>query len=137
MAHLDKLTITNRVIAAAKPRHKPDSVDYRRRKLIASLEEQIELAELAIEDQPVKLKRKRGHQVVEVRPRLWWRAVPDGHVYTQILYNKVPLNLGRRGTSIEVGSLKKLPAAYRTVIRAVKAGELDQAIEAARRRSRS
>jgi len=136
MGHLDKLKISRRVISAARPRRKGDTVEYRRGKLIANIEEQIELALLAHEDKPLELSRKRGHRVVTVRPRLWWKADPDGHVFTQIRYNKVPLNLRGQGTTIEVGPLKKLPAVYRAVIRAVKAGELDNAIAIAARRSR-
>ncbi len=136
MRHLDKLEISRRVIAAARPRHKGDTVEYRRDKLIAHLEEQIELAQLALDDKPLELKRKRGHDVVRVRPRLWWKVEPDGHVFTQIRYNKVPLNILGRGTSIEVGPLKKLPSVYKTVIKAVKAGELDISIENAAKKSR-
>lgn len=136
MGYLDKLEVSKRIIAAARPRHKTESMEYRRAKLIANLEEQIELANLALLGKPLQLKRKRGHQVVSVRPRLWWNTEPDGHVYTQIRYNKVALMVGRRGTSVEVGPLKRLPTIFRTVIKAVKAGELDQAIKSAARKSR-
>jgi hypothetical protein len=129
MGHLDKLKVTKRVIAAAKPRRKTDTKEYRRKKLIANIEEQIELAELALEGEPLQLERKRGHKVIKVRPRLWWKEGPDGEIVTEVRYNKVALYIGRRGNTIEVGSLKKLPAAYRTVIKAVKAGEFDQAIQ--------
>lgn len=131
MGHLDKLKVSKRVILAARPRRKIDTNEYRRAKLVAHIEEQIELANLALQVKPLQLARKRGHTVVAVRPRLWWRAEPDGMVHTQIRYNKMPLNIGGRGTSIEVGPLSKLPAVYRTVIRAVKAGELDSAIQRA------
>jgi len=136
MGHLDKLKVSKRVIAAARPRRKTETVEYRRKKLIANIEEQIELAQLALENQPLRLKRKRGHNIVTVQPRLWWKAVPEGRVYTEIRYNKVALNIGGRGTSIEAGNLKKLPEIYRTVIRAVKSGELDNAIKNAVRKSR-
>jgi hypothetical protein len=79
----------------------------------------------------LQLKRKRGRQVVTVRPRLWWKVEPDGHVATQVRYNKVALKVKNGGTTIEVGPLKKLPATYRKLIRAVKAGELDSAIAVA------
>lgn len=137
MGHLDKLKISKRVIGAARPRHKGDIVDYRRSKLIAGLEEQIELARFAIEGRALELERKRGHEIVKVRPRLWWKKEPDGRIFTEIRYNKVALNIGRKGNSIEVGPLKKLPSVYRTVIKAVKGGELDSAIENAIRTSRS
>lgn len=128
MAHLDRLKVSKRVIDAARPRRKVETAEYRRRKLIANVEEQIELAELALEGRPLELKRKRGHGIVAVRPRLWWKAEKDGTVYTQVRYNKVPLNIAGRGTSIEVGPMRRLPTVYRTVIRAIKAGELDQSI---------
>lgn len=131
MAHLDDLKITKRIFPAARPRRKHDATAYRRAKLIAHIEEQIELVLLALHDKPLQLERKRGHDVAKVRPRLWWRVDEDGTAVTQIRYNKVPLTLAGRGTTIEVASLKKLPPAYRKVIRAVKAGELDRAIDVA------
>jgi len=136
MGQLDKLEVSKRVIAAARPRRRTNAPEYRRKKLIANIEEQIELAQLALHDKPLQLQRKRGHNLVKVRPRIWWEVAPDGHVFTQIRYNKVALNIAGRGTSIEVGPLKKLPTVYRTVIEAIKAGELDQAIDNAARKSR-
>jgi hypothetical protein len=111
-------------------------VEYRRQKLIANVEEQIELVRLAQQKKPLLLKRKRGHKIVSVRPRLWWKVEPDNLIYTQIRYNKIPLNIAGQGNSIEVGSLSKLPAVYRTVIKAIKAGELDNAIENAVKKSK-
>ncbi len=135
MSYLDKLDISNRVIPAPKRRRKLETIEYRREKLIANIQEQIELANLAIAGKPPLLERKRGHNVVTVRPRLWWHAEPDGVVVTQIRYNKVPLNLAGRGTSIEVKTLKRLPSTYRTVIRAIRSGELDQSILNAAKKS--
>lgn len=136
MAHLDKLKISKRVIAVGSPRRRMETDAYRRNKLVANVEEQIELAELALQKKPLELRRKRGHRVVAVRPRLWWKTEADDNVYTEIRYNKVPLNIGGRGTSIEAGALKSLPKVYRTVIRAIKAGELDRAIRNAILKSR-
>lgn len=136
MAHLDKLKVSKRVIAVAHPRRRMETDAYRRAKLLANVEEQIELAELALKNKPLELRRKRGHRVVAVRPRIWWKSEADGKVYTEIRYNKVPLNIGGRGTSIEVGPMKRLPTVYRTMIKAIKAGELDQAIRNAILKSR-
>lgn len=136
MGHLDKLRVSKRVIAAARPQRKIDTTEYRRKKLIANIEEQIELAHLALQDKPLQLQRKRGHDVVSVRPRIWWKVAPDGFVFTVIRYNKVALNIGGRGNTIEVGLFKRLPVVYRTVIKAIRAGELDQAIKNAARKSR-
>ena len=128
MAFLEKLKISNQIIAA-RQRRKTDTVEYRRNKLIANIEEQIELAKLALDDKPLVLRRKRGHHIVNVKPRIWWKTVPDGSVFTQIRFNRVALEIDGRGTSIEVFALKHLPSVYRTVIKAVKAGELDRAME--------
>ena len=136
MSYLDKLKISNRVVPAARPRRKVDTVEYRRNKLLANIEEQIELVRRALLDQPLQLERKRGHQVVTVRPRVWWEVDAEGTVFTQVRYNKVPLNIAGRGTSIEVGRLSKLLGVFQTVIKAVEAGELDQVIENAARKSR-
>ena len=137
MGHLDKMDISNRIIDSAKRRRKSvDTVEYRRDKLIANIEEQIELAQLSIDGKPLVLKRKRGHKVVSVKPRIWWATEPDGLIFVQIRYNKVPLNLAGRGTAINVGRLARLPRILRTVIKAVQAGELDQAIQNAARKSR-
>ena len=84
MGRLDKLNVSRRVITAARARHKTDTTEYRRKKLIANIEEQIELALLAGNKKPLELTRKRGHSVVKVRPRIWWKSEPGGHVYTQI-----------------------------------------------------
>ncbi|MFT7573436.1 MAG: hypothetical protein ACI9JL_004500 [Paracoccaceae bacterium] len=131
MSYLDKLNISNRIIPSATPSRRKDTPEYRRRKLISNIEEQIELANLAIQGKPIELRRKRGHDTSTVRPRLWWKQAPDGKVFTQIRYNRIAINLAGRGTSIEVDELKHLPSIYRTIVRAVKAQELDLAIEGA------
>lgn len=136
MAQLDKLKVSKRVIAARRYRRTMETDDYRRNKLVANVEEQIELVQLALQDRPRQLQRKRGHRIVTVRPRIWWKTEPDGKVFTEIRYNKVPLDIGGQGSTIEVGSLESLPKVYRIVIRAIKAGELDQSIRAAVRESR-
>jgi len=128
MGFLAELEVSNRIIAA-RPRRKTDSVDYRRGKLIANIEEQIELANLALQGKPLIFRRKRGHRIAEVKPRIWWKTDTEGDVFTQIRFNRVVLDIDGRGTSIEVGVLKHLPDVYRTVIKAIEAGELDQAME--------
>lgn len=129
MGYLDKLEISNRILRVGRARRKVDPIEYRRAKLMANIEEQIELALLAMQKKPLVLQRKRGHQVVKVRPRIWWKVEADGKAYTEIRYNKVPLKLDGRGTTIEVRGLKNLPTVYRTVISATKAGEVDNAIQ--------
>jgi hypothetical protein len=127
--HLDKLTISRRAIVSARARRKTDKVEYRRKKLIAHLEEQIELAQLALDGHSPALVRKRRHGEVKVHPRLWWSVDDDGHVGTVVRYKNINLNLDGRGATIEVGPLRRLPGVDRIVIRAVEADELDRTIE--------
>ena len=135
MAHLDNLKVSNRVNAARTYKRRIETVEHRRNKLVANVEEQIELAQLALQGRPQQLQRKRGHSIVTVRPRIWWKTDPYGKVFAEIRCNKVPLDIGGRGCSVEVGSLKSLPQIFRTIIRAIKAGELDHSIRAAVRKS--
>ncbi len=132
MEYLDKLEISQRVLAAEQKRRKPNSIEYRRQKLASNIEEQLELAKKAINGDPLELPRKRGHTVSIVRPRIWWRTNADGHTATEVYYDRVALNIGGRGRTVEVGKLRKLPSTYRILIRAVLAGELDSSIKTAR-----
>ena len=129
MRKLEKLKITNRVMPLGQPRRRSDSTEYRLQKLISNIEEQIQLARRANEGKPLTLDRKRGHLIKTVRPRLWWKETPNEGVFAQVWYNKIPLKLDGRGTTIEVTSIKKLPSAYRAVVEAIKRGELDQEID--------
>lgn len=128
MSHLKKLRITRRIIQRRPRRQRADTAERRREKLIAQVEEQLELAQLAIAGKPLRLERKRGRMVKEVAPRLWWTLDEDGGVAVQIYYNRVPLKLRGEASTIEVPSLKKLPGTFRTIAKAIKAGELDRAI---------
>ena len=136
LEHLDQLTITNRVAPVAKRPRKQQTIEYKRSKLIANIEEQIELATLAIADEPLVIKRKRGKSVRTVKPRIWWEVVEGGLVVAEVRYNKVALNLAGLGTSIEVAKLEELPAALKVVIDATNAGELDQSIRNASKKSK-
>jgi len=89
----------------------------------------MELVNLALQKKPLVINRKRGHDIVEVKPRIWWKATAGGSVFTQIFFNRVALDIDGRGTSIEVSALDKLPDAYRVVVETVEAGELDRAME--------
>lgn len=131
MNYLDQLTISNRILPTPSRRQNKDTAEYRRAKLIANIEEQIELAQLALKKEPLQLERKRGNQIRVVRPRIWWFVDVDGAILAQIRYNKVPLILQGASSTIEAESLKDLARVFAIVISAVKAGELDEAIVSA------
>lgn len=131
--NLGRLDLSHRMLKPRPSRQSGDRIDHLRTKLIANLEEQITLARKVLNGEDPTIERRRGNAVRTVRPRLWWHKDPDGHVATYILYNQVALPLGGDRRTIEVGPLGRLPEVFETVIAAVKAGELDQSLEAADR----
>jgi hypothetical protein len=137
MGHLDSLTISRRVLQPRPSRRSGDRTAHYRDKLIANLEEQIELAQKIIAGKPPTIKRRRGREVRTVRPRLWWHEDETGRIGTYIFHNRIALALKGGGRTIEVKSLRGLPAAYRKVIAATRAGELDAALRRAARNSES
>ncbi|MDJ0897116.1 MAG: hypothetical protein QNJ92_18365 [Alphaproteobacteria bacterium] len=131
--NLGRLDLSHRMLKPRPSRQSGDRIDHLRKKLIANLEEQITLVRKVLNGEEPTIDRRRGNSVRTVRPRLWWHKDPDGHIATYTLYNQVALPLSGNRRTIEVGPLDRLPSVLETVIAAVKAGELDQSLEAADR----
>lgn len=132
MGHLNALNIT-----ALKARLPMTPQEQRRIKLLAKLEEQHAIASAAAEGRShavskhVWAKDADGNRVrVEREKRLkpwWWR---DGDAVTLVVrYGAKPVELAKGKKAISVPDLATLPNAIVTVIEAVKAGELDAAID--------
>ncbi|MDO9502770.1 MAG: hypothetical protein Q7J52_21935 [Falsiroseomonas sp.] len=113
--------------------------EVRRSKLIEKLEEQLALAQAQAEGKRyVALKpawrtdengvKSRVQREKNVRP-WWW---PEGTGLTLVIrYGSRPVELAKGRRAISVEHPPMLPGALNAVIAAVKAGELDAAIEAA------
>ena len=109
----------------------------RRSKLVAQLEQQLELAK----DEGYVVKRQKWvkqedgtKQLVEAPKRVkrWWRIDGSGNCYLILRYgNKLIAPTADKG-AIAVGDKAKLATVLEAVITAVKAGELDAAIETAK-----
>jgi len=134
---LDKLNISRRVIDAARPRHKRDTIEYRRKKIIANIEEQIELANLSLQGNRCRSNGSVDAMLSPYGQGFGGPSSPTGTYSRRLRYNKIPLNILGRETSIEVGHLKRLTSVYKTVIRAIGAGEIDNSTESAAKKSRS
>ena len=114
----------------------------RRAKLIAQLEQQRELAA----DESYVAKRQKwvkqadgAKQLVDAPKRVkrWWRMDGSGNCFLILRYgNKLIAPTADKG-AIAVGEKGKLVAVLEAVIAAVKAGELDAAIETAKGVERS
>ena len=133
MGHLNALNIT-----ALRVRVPMTVPEQRRAKLIAKLEEQRALAEAEVAGrQHVVMKQawtkdadgNRTRVEREKRITAWWWKDGDALAMT-IRYGSHPLELAKGKRALRVDSVTAVPAALATVIEAVKAGELDAAMEA-------
>lgn len=133
MSIMGKLT----VVQLKRPA-KMTPTEQRRGKLIAKLGEQLELARAAVDGRVHSVtkaawaKDADGNRVrVQREKRLtqWWWM--DGDAINMVVrYGAKPVELAKGKRALSVANLAALPDVIITVIEAVKAGELDAAIEA-------
>ena len=132
MSHLKKLKLV-----AAQQRRLLTKTEQRRAKLIVKLEEQLALAEALISGEryaPLRRiwttaadgERVRIERPKRVRPWYWLNAAG---CFFSVYYGSKVLRLEGDMTAISLGDRSELPDAIRSVIEAVRAGELDFAIE--------
>lgn len=134
MSYLAKLTLTQmKRTSALSPQ------EARRHKLIIKLEEQLKLAEaLAKGERYLVIKpswsrdadgnRVRVQRERQVRP--WWWQEGEGLAMI-VRYGARSLELSKGKRAVSISSAALLPGALNTLIAAVKAGELDAAMDAA------
>lgn len=132
MSHLTKLTISN---AARQISANP--ADSRRAKLLAKLDEQLAMAAAFVENQPFSVVRKvwakqedGTKQKIEREKRLsaWYWQEGSGKFLLEVRYGAQKLELAKGKHAIDVGAKEKLTSAIKTVIEAVRDGELDAAL---------
>lgn len=134
MSHLAKLTITQ-----VKRQSALSPQEARRTKLVTKLEEQLKLAEaLAKGERYLVIKpswsrdadgnRVRVQRERQVRP-WWWQEGQGVAMLVRYGARSLELHKGKRAISIQTPAM--LPGAIHTLIAAVKAGELDAAMDAA------
>jgi hypothetical protein len=112
-----------------------DPVIWRRNKLIARLQQQVQLAQ----DPNFTLTRQKWiadesgvKQLRELRKkvRAWWRIDPTGAVVLTVRYGAKPIEFEKGKAAIAVGKKDRLIQTIETVIAAVEAGELDAVLAA-------
>lgn len=118
-----------------------DPTIQRRQRLLDQLEEQKKLVKGLIDDEPVTLYRtiwendaETGERKQVERPkriRKWFWHNLKGTWFFEVRYSNRTVELVKDKTAIEVDSKEKLLEIIDTVIEAVKAGELDNAIKKA------
>ncbi|NDW53606.1 hypothetical protein [Aliiroseovarius sp. PrR006] len=136
MTHLAKLAVKSVVRTARQ-----DPTMQRRQKLVAGIDEQLNVAAAALKGEDHQVKRKtwgkdeHGEKVLvdrmrKVRP---WFFEQDGGWYVQCKYGNKVLALGK-GNAVFVKTLKDVQGALGSLKGAVEAGELDDAIAVAAKR---
>ncbi len=143
MTHITKLKLTDKTRTDVET----NPEDLLRSKLIARLLEQQELVEADLKGEQLTKTRfkfvtdsETGEtKRVEVQKQLrrWWWKDEDGQVNLTLRYGNKPLAITGDKSTIEIGTLDKLPKIIETIIEAVKAGELDKPLNAAMAKRRA
>ncbi|MBW8617441.1 MAG: hypothetical protein KGO21_01915 [Hyphomicrobiales bacterium] len=114
-----------------------DPVQARRAKLITQLEQQRELAkdESFVVKRQKWVKQEDGSKALVERPKRvkrWWRMDASGNCFLILRYGNKLLSPTPDKGAIAVGDKSKLPEVVDTIIAAVRGGELDAAMAAAK-----
>lgn len=139
MSVLSKLTVKSVTRVS-----KQDPVQLRRRKLVAAIEEQMNVATAAVNGETYEVTRKswskneQGEKVLvdmlrKVRP---WFFEQDGGWYVQCKYGNKALTIGN-GNAVFVKELKDIAGALNSLKAAAEAGEFDEAIAKAMQRKKA
>jgi hypothetical protein len=132
MKHLSKLKLV-----AAQQRRALTKIEQRRAKLIEKLEEQLAMAEALLSGDRYQSLRKvwqtnnQGERVrierpKRVRPWYWLNAAG---CFFSVYYGSKLIKLDGEMTAISLGNRSELQEVIKIVIEAVRAGELDAAVE--------
>lgn len=113
----------------ALPKAGNDSVQMRRDKFTAKLEEQ----KLLLSDPNhvrtvqrwTKVNGERQATTKQQAVRPWWKTDASGQVVMSVKFGSKPIEFEKGKAGIMVGSKDKLPAVIDALIGAVRAGELD------------
>lgn len=132
MKHLQKLKLV-----AQQQRRLLTKVEQRRAKLIGKLEEQLALAEALIHGERYEPQRRiwatsaNGERIRIERPKRLrpWYWLNAAGCFFSVYYGSKLLKLDGEMTAVSLVDRSELPEAIQSIIEAVRAGELDLAIE--------
>ena len=133
MSHLSKLKIV-----AQQQKRTQSKTEHRRGKLLEKLDDQLGMIQALIDGEVYTRMRRvwrtneNGERVLMDRPkrtRPWYWMSGAGGCYFQVWYGSKVLELKPGMTAIQVATKEELPDVIRSVMDAVKFGELDIQIE--------
>ena len=119
---------------AFNPLQKNNPIAVRRRKLIAKIDEQIQLAankDYTPTQQKWVTDADGNQRKVEVAKRVkrWWTASVDGKINLVVRYGSKPLEFAKGKNAIELASETEVADVLAKVREAAELGELDALIE--------
>ena len=129
------MTVLNTLnFVAFKPLANNNPIAVRRRKLVAKIDEQIQLAtdKDYTPTQHKWITDEHGNQKkVEAAKRVkrWWTASVDGKINLVVRYGSKPLEFAKGKNAIELASEAEVADTLRKVREAAELGELDVLIE--------
>ena len=133
MSHLSKLKIV-----AQQQKRMQSKTEHRRGKLLEKLDDQLGMVQALIDGEVYTRMRRvwrtneNGERILMERPkrtRPWYWMSGAGGCYFQVWYGSKVLELKPGMTAVQVAAKEELPDVIRSVMEAVKFGELDIQIE--------
>ena len=127
-------------LITAKRQTAINPVQFRRNKLSQRVQEQIALAQAAVEQRIYVKQRQRSVKdssgirntiTTQVRVKQWWWTQDNGKLALSIRYGSKIIALSAKCNAVECSTLADVVAALTTIKAAVEAGELDAQIAAA------
>ena len=127
-------------LITAKRQTAINPVQFRRNKLSLRVQEQIALAQAAVEQRTYTKQRHRSVKdssgfrntiTTQVRVKQWWWTQDNGKLALSIRYGSKIIALSPKCNAVECSTLTDVVAALTTIKAAVDAGELDAQIAAA------
>lgn len=128
-------------LVQAKRQAKTDSVQFRRGKVLAKLDEQIALAKALRSGQTLNIKRVRKERdemtgvlrTIESVKRIkqFWFKAESGKTCVELLYGQTAIEFKKGVTAIELADDGQVVEVLETLRKAVEVGELDSQITVA------
>ena len=131
-------------LISAKREVQTNPLQFRRSKLVSRIDEQISLAQAAIEQRTYTKQRARSVKdehgfrstiQTQVRVKQWWFD-NNGKLALTIRYGSRVIALSPKSNAVECATLKDVVAALQVIRAAVEGGELDTQITQASERLR-
>ncbi len=134
----DERIIAKMKLVQQNQKHMQSKAEHRRSKVIAKLEEQLAMAEVLCRNEPFAINKHKwvtnsfGERIaIETHKRLRpWYWISAAGCFISVWYGSKVVTLENDHTAIDVGKRDKLPKVISNLIKAVRHGELDIAIEA-------